>query len=147
MKKIIITTLTLLSIKGFSGVSNEKLFAAPTYTKIVKSDGGLFGYKYVDETTTSNGSGGTNQILACSNPGWNRCRFTSTAKSILTQTDLDQIESLVTDQVASVQDKKTEGQLVYNASYLVVYKYHLGPDDLTYEIFTKDEASAAGYTF
>lgn len=147
MKRLVFISLVLLGAKGFAGNADGKLLATPTYTKIVKSNGGLFGYKYVDETSTSNGSGGTNQLLACSDPGWNRCRFNSTARGVLTDNDYDAIDQTIFDAVTKSEEKKVSGQFVYNTEFLVVYYYHLSPNKLTYEIFTKDEAAAAGYTF
>ncbi len=151
MKKLIITGLTLFALNGIANNQNDYLCAVPTYTKIVKSNGGFFGYRDVGSTTTGNGSGGTNVILACSEPGLRRCRMSSTTNfttnGLLSEEDYNQIDQQVVSRLAATNGDIQNGKFVYNSAYLVVYNFKISSNELTYEIYTRDEAIQAGYTF
>lgn len=117
----------------------------------MKSNGGFFGYRDVGSSTTDNGSGGTNVILACSNPGWDRCRMSNSTNlvtnGLLTEEDYNQIDASIINRLATHTGDVRNGQFVYNSSYMVVYNYKISANELTYEIYTRDEAIQAGYTF
>ncbi len=138
-------------MKKLINTQNDYLCAVPTYTKIVKSNGGFFGYRDVASSETGNGSGGTNVILACADPGLRRCRMSNatnfTTTGLLTEEDFDQIDQQVLSRLTAGTGDVVNGQFVYNSNYMVVYKYKIASNELTYEIYTRDEAIQAGYTF
>ncbi len=130
MKKIIIVIFTLMVVKGFSGNGTNYLYAAPTWTKVVKSDGGLFGYKHVDQNT---GATSGNSTLACSDPGFNRCRFTPIdivvgGNGNLTEEDFIKIDALVN---SSINSDNLLGELTYS-SYTIKYKYNENTNKIKY---------------
>ena len=97
MKKIILIAISFIAIKGYSNNDKSTLKSVPTYTYIVRKSGGLFGYKYVDSTSGSNGSGGTNQTLTCSQPGTTKCLWKNAALTVsdLSEDELAKVESIV----------------------------------------------------
>ena len=141
MKKIILFVFAFIAIKSIANNGDTRLLAAPTWTKVVKENGGIFGYKYVNQDPP-NPSG--NQSLLCATPGWHRCRFNSTAIVVgggtvgLTSEDFEAIDAKV---MSSITETEPSGILVYNA-YTVKYKYNVNSNKIKYKIFNQDEVNA-----
>lgn len=150
MKKIAIILSSFLTFSAFSSNNSTNNLILPTYVKIIKSGGGLFGYKYVNTTTTSNGSGGTNSILACSNPGFTGCRSRNAELVLngLTEEDMLKIDEIVSEKILSNKNDNTQnGQFIYNNTHVVVFEFKLNPNKLTTEIYTIQEAKDNGINF
>ncbi len=128
------------SLCAIAGNSDQLLLASPTYTKIVKSNRGLFGYKYVNDTGTPDA-----RVLACAEPGFRACRLTNVITSILTPTQIDEISNQVDNLILST---RKGGNFVYQNTYFVLYSF-VATDisKTTIEILTRPEAASRGYTF
>lgn len=149
MKKILIVLFAIMLNEGFS--NNPMLYTvntlpaittAPTITVVVRSNGGLFGYKTVTSQTTGQGDITT----ACGNPGFNRCHIGAFVVNDggLSAEEVQKIDDLV---LKTIKEDKTEGQFVYESNYLVVYDYNVHVGRLKYQILTKEEADKKGYAF
>lgn len=114
-------------------------FSAFCWIKVVQTDKGLFGYKYVNEDHA-----GPNHSLSCSQPGHQKCRF---KESLIFNGDEtgDQFVSdvlLKVDEILSQSD--TNGYFYYNSDCYVRYNYNPENDSLVVEIYTKKEARDLG---
>lgn len=109
-----------------------------------KDNGGLFGYKTVQQTNMNDGS----VTVVCTNPGWTRCRA-QTLRTVdgntLTGDEIDKIDAAVSDLISSTE--KGTGKLVFDNRYVVTYKYNEHSDRLTVEIYTFEEAKLEGIVF
>ncbi len=65
MKKFITLILIFATYNSFAIV----------HTKVTKTKGGLFGYKYIEETHHYLSNGDEQHILECSNPGMSGCKW------------------------------------------------------------------------
>jgi hypothetical protein len=150
MKKAIFIGALFFALEGKSEVNSNYLYAVPTYTKVIRHQGGFFGYKYINQTSTSNGSGGSNVLLACSDPGSSKCKLntsTSMVSGNLNDDDSAAIDVIITNRVLQSNGTESSGQFIYNTDFLVVYNYEIDTDKLTYEVYTREEAIQLGLTF
>lgn len=133
MKKIL--TLALL-IAGLTQLSARPVI------KYNKSNGGLFGYKYVTTTETPEEN---KIIVACMDPGLTRCRSALMPVlpdgSTITPETLENIDRAVT---GLLSPGRTSGSLVYNEKLYVRYAYNIETDDLLVEVYTLDGAREEG---
>ncbi|MCC6181214.1 MAG: hypothetical protein IT237_05215 [Bacteroidia bacterium] len=147
MRTLIISAICLSTIKGFAINPDAELLSTPTYTTITKSNGGLFGYKYVDATITSNGNGGFNAILACSDPGMTSCKWKNAQafETELSNDELNEVEILVFEKIQNSRDEIQKGNFIYNNNFLVLYDYNLEENKLEYKILNREEAKEYGF--
>lgn len=108
-----------------------------------KSNGGLFGYKYVTTTTWPELD---KTIVACTDPGLTRCKasvaFVMPDGPDLTPEIADKIGDTVT---ALLTPENTSGQLLYDGTFYVTYSYNIEADDLSYTVYSLGEAKASGF--
>lgn len=147
MKKTLIILSSLFLAQGFVQASTDReLLSAPTYTMIVRTKGGLFGYDYVN--TSQSFTNPQNVITACSDPGLKRCKVEIQAltnvPSVLNPSQLEEIDNQVNQKIA---DTKVNGNFAYGSNFFVVYTFELAVSKIQYTIYTKDEANALGYEF
>jgi len=111
---------------------------------ITKSNGGLFGYKTVQQTNMNDGS----TTLVCSNPGLTRCRA-QTLRTVdgntLTADEIEKIDNAVSEIISSSENGT--GKLMFDNRYVVTYKYNENSDKLIMEVYTPEEAKLEGITF
>ncbi len=137
MKNIFVLITSLFVIECSASILPNPL-AIPTYTTIVKSNGGFRGYKTVDES-----SNGVNKILACADPGKLKCVFSKTGSSnLLTQEEFDDIDNTVYN---LIYENQFSGKFHYRDKVLVVYSYNEINNNIEYTIYTKEEAKNLGY--
>lgn len=109
-----------------------------------KNNGGLFGYRTVQQTNMNDGS----VTIVCTNPGWTRCRA-QTLRTIdgntLTGDEIEKIDGAVSDLISTTE--KVTGTLVFDSRYVVTYKYKEHSDRLTIDIYTLEEAKLEGIIF
>ena len=134
MKKIKLLSLgLLLATSGFS-------------KQIVKDkhNGGLFGYKYVEQTTFNNGD----VYLKCDNPGWTGCRAQSAAlisyNGINLEVSIETLDKIDETVMKSINEANTSGKFIFDNTFFVTYKYNENSDKLHYEIFLIAEAKDKG---
>lgn len=129
--KFILIYLTLLSFN----------FKANAWIKIEKKDGGLLGYKLVSYSES-----GPNQLLACSDPGRQKCKFPALARiedgEIIDESIIDAIDVEVTAKVKGIAVK---GEYISELGYFVKYFYDIESNSLAYEIYTIKEATSNGF--
>lgn len=134
MKKLIAVCMCLI---GFLSMS-----AKVTYTK---SNGGFFGYKYVDQTTFNNGD----SHLQCTDPGWTRCKVTPVqivlpdgGTVIFDEPLFNTIDAVV---MRNVTEENPSGSFVFDNQLFVRYSYDVKKDTLIVDVFTLAEARSAGF--
>lgn len=140
MKTKLLISFIFLSTLGFSA-AEESLFAAPTHTKITKSNRGLFGYKTVTESST-----GDMVVLACANPGKLECKrsaMNTSIPSVLTPTQIDEISAHVDELIFA---NPVNGSYIYQNDYLVLYTVGTVITNVTIDILTRSEALERGIT-
>ncbi|MBS1650982.1 MAG: hypothetical protein JSU07_03140 [Bacteroidetes bacterium] len=137
MKKIFFLASVFATIQG-NAVNTSDVLAAPTWTIVVKSSGGFFGYKYVNQDN-NNPSG--NSSLNCSEPGFRRCKWNATAfvagENPFTNDDFEKIDELV---MMRVNETNSSGTIVYN-SYTIKYDYNIAINKLSYKVFSQEEVN------
>ncbi|MCA0430954.1 MAG: hypothetical protein LCH32_10695 [Bacteroidetes bacterium] len=102
----------------------------------IKTKGGWFGYKNVIEYTTP-----SETVMTCSNPGFSRCRPDFAASKFGGIENFNAIDSAVMN---AVNESNRSGSIIFNNQFYIRYKYILTKDELEVEVFTIDEARAAG---
>lgn len=110
------------------------------WIKVTKDSKGLFGYKYVNEDH----SGGSH-MLACANPGWNRCRWDTQPTfedegDVPSLVDYEAIELKVNEGIVG---GSSAGNFLYNNVY-VEYDYRKDSDILTMTLYSFEEAKDLG---
>jgi hypothetical protein len=118
-------------------------YAARAELIVIKENGGLFGYKSIQETVDDTG-----HTLLCQDPGKTRCKAqlldvvptggTYTPRA-LTEAELEAIDRLVMD---AVGERQANGRFVYNEKCLIVFTYNADADRLVYTIYSMEEAIA-----
>lgn len=133
MKKIL--TLALL-VAGLTQLSAKPVI------KYNKSNGGLFGYRFVTTTETPEEN---KIIVACTDPGLTRCRSALAPVlpdgSDITPETLENIDRTVT---GLLTPEHTSGGVVYNNRLYVRYSYNVERDNLQIEVYTLDGAREEG---
>jgi hypothetical protein len=114
---------------------------ARAWTKIVKENGGFFGYKTVTEQVTP----GSSQLV-CSNPGHTKCKFSPIVTvdpdgTTLSEDQLDDIDSWVEGRLVN---REASGNFLYSDAFYVKYTYDPETDKLEIEIYSLDEARDLG---
>ncbi|MCC6181215.1 MAG: hypothetical protein IT237_05220 [Bacteroidia bacterium] len=111
---------------------------------VTKSKGGLFGYKYVEQTSMNNGQ----VFLTCTDPGWTKCRYSSGAKITYKDISIDiSLETLnIIDEtvIRNITESKLNGKFIFDNTFFVIYKYNLETDKLEYSIYLIEEANDKG---
>lgn len=109
------------------------------WIKIEKYNGGFFGYKHVNESST-----GGNSMLACADPGRKRCAWAHSAPIsdiIINEYQLNDIDEKVN---AGILNEVLESSFYYDTNFYVHYSYDPFTDLLKYEIYTLTEAHDLG---
>jgi hypothetical protein len=137
MKKNLITLLFIVA--GFAIANAQE---GRPYIKWNKSGGGFFGYKFV---TTTYWPADNYAIVACSDPGFTRCRahfdiVLPNGPNVSPET-LEAIDKTV---AALLTPENTSGSLVYNDQYFVGYKYDVDSDNLTFRLYKLSDARELG---
>lgn len=116
-------------------------FLGFSWTKILKENGGFFGYKTVSYSVT-----GPNSILACSDPGKTNCSIsnaiiqTDTIGNIISDDLINEIDNAITDKLSQ---ENLEGSFTY-LSYFIKFQYNIEQNKLEYIIYTLAEANELG---
>ncbi|MBS1650981.1 MAG: hypothetical protein JSU07_03135 [Bacteroidetes bacterium] len=128
----------------FCLIGTISMSAKVTY---VRTRGGLFGYKYVNQTTFNNGDSNVN----CSNPGWTWCRITPVNITLPDGGTVVLNENLqsVFDEIITKNITETthSGKFIYDNKLFVRYSYNVNEDSLVVNIMTLEEAKAEGNNF
>lgn len=141
MKNTIIVGLAIFAGKVIAGEHAPLPLAAPTQTKVVKSNRGLFGYEYVTQTESSGGG----ILLACSQPGFKDCKIVPssiTTPGGLPTEEGNEIQNLVD---SLIEGGQTAGNFVYGDNFLVIYSFDSTIDETEIDVYTKDEAAELGF--
>jgi hypothetical protein len=139
MKKLILcaSLITFVSLPSFAWV------------KIVKVNGGLFGYKYITEEHT-----GGNHSLGCNEPGRQKCRFSQISQGrdnvnkdlallrMLNVQVLDEIEEKINGLIKSGSSLNGNFRGINNI--YVKYDYDAESNILSMEIYSEEEATELG---
>jgi hypothetical protein len=132
MKKYILLIVALISFS----------LAGKCWTKIEKYNGGFFGYRTVSESTS-----GPNSILACADPGRNRCNF-STGFTVVGNNGAvvkyDDFSPIETEVMKHITRENTSGSFIYSSDLLVQYTYIIETGKLTMQIYGVYEAQSLG---
>ncbi|MNK24819.1 hypothetical protein D3C87_431340 [compost metagenome] len=136
VKSLLLTAaaITAFSFSGFSWIKYER------YNR------GIFGYKYVNTSTT-----GPNTLVSCSDPGWSGCRKDNgITTGVVTDANgtvrpIDDIEPIVEAVTARITKESTEGTMYYGSDLFVKYSYKTEGDRFVMEVYSLYEARALGY--
>ncbi|MFN7911833.1 MAG: hypothetical protein ACK5QC_08395 [Bacteroidota bacterium] len=112
------------------------LLAVPTKTHVIKSNGGLFGYRIVTVGHDNDGD----LELGCSRPGFKSCKYSPTDitnPGPLTTDELLDIDRLVK---SNVSESNRSGEFNYG-NFLVKYRYDVNIDETKYNIYTAEEVA------
>ncbi len=129
MKKILIITFAFLPFLGLS------------WEKILKENGGFFGYKRITYHEA-----GPNSTLACADPGRTSC---SKANALVSSTSggsgisddiIQAVDRIIEDKI---RNENLEGSFVYS-SYFVKYQFNVEQNKLEFIIYTELEAHELG---
>jgi hypothetical protein len=143
MKKTFVVLLSIIGFNALAVESSTSLLSSPTYTKIVRTNRGLFGYKYVDQQPSS----GNDVYLLCSDPGSHRCKLSEAmvVSSGLSNANLETIQEMVDQRI--LDNAGIPGNFVFNSDYYVSYSFVLSTGQSKIEIYTRTEANAINITF
>lgn len=143
MKKIFLLLLSFaaLGVEAAESSSESSLLASPTHTKVVRNGRGLFGYKYVNDDTTTNGD----YVLLCSDPGRKKCAPTALIVSGgLQESDSEIILNSVDHKILEIG---ATGNFIYDSKYYVTYSFDINTGVTNVYIYTEAEANGLGVNF
>lgn len=112
------------------------------WTKIEKYNGGFFGYRTIAESTS-----GPNSMLACADPGRNKCRFANGFTVVGnggTIVKYDDFSTIETEVMKRVTKENTTGSFIYSSDLFVQYTYVIETGKLTMQIYGVYEAQSLG---
>lgn len=104
---------------------------------VTKKDGGLFGYKSVNETNAEG-----RHTLTCTDPGRTRCKaqlLNVDATLTLTVEEFETIDATVSRLV--IDNRKESGSFNYANKCLVTFKYNPDTHLLVFTIYSIEEAT------
>jgi hypothetical protein len=138
---LVLLSFAALSVGATESLSESSLLASPTHTKVTRTNRGIFGYKYVNDDTSSNGD----YVLACSQPGHKKCAPTAIIISGgLQENDSDTILNMVDHKIL---EEGASGTFVYNSQYYITYSFDINNGETNVYIYTEAEANGLGINF
>ncbi len=145
MKKIIILSFLIMTIKGYSKMNMQidglLSVSTPTYSQVNKVKGGLFGYRSVSAGNDTRG----NYIVNCSNPGTKKCVAAIVVNN--TPLPLEECDAIDKAVYSLITSDNTSGTTLYKEVYVIAYIYDVDSNKLTYSVYSLDSARENGITW